>query len=90
MKSSNETNPMKKIQNSISVYVKKYFRHTDLEDISYRFDLIRLFVSHLEVSLPYKPLVANNIRDNIKDTQYQLRKEYLFVQYDNQNYITPA
>ena len=39
-------------------------------------------VSHIEVSLPDKPCIPNNIGETLKGRQRQLWKEALFVQYD--------
>ena len=47
------------------------------------FDQVRPMVSHIEVSLPDKYLTTNNIGEALKDTQRQLWKEALFMQYEN-------
>ena len=41
-------------------------------------------VSHIEVSLPEKPLTPNNIVEALKGPQRQLLKETLFVQYEKE------
>ena len=45
-------------------------------------------VSHLEVCLPKKPPTPNNIVEGLKVPQRQLWKEYLFVQYENNNNVS--
>ena len=39
-------------------------------------------VSHIEVSLPEKPITPNNIGEAIKGPHKQIWKEYLVVKYD--------
>ena len=53
-----------------------------LEVIHYRFDQFRPVVSHIEVSLPEKPLTPDNIGEYLKGTQRYLWKEVFFVKYD--------
>ena len=45
-------------------------------------------VSHIEVSLPEKPITPNNIGESIKGPHEQIGKEYLFVKYDKNKYST--
>ena len=39
-------------------------------------------VSHIEVSIPEKPITTNNIGEAIKGPNKQIWIEYLFVKYD--------
>ena len=45
-------------------------------------------VSHLEVIIPKKPPTLKNIGDALGGPQRQLWKEALFVQYDNNKYVS--
>ena len=45
-------------------------------------------VSHIEVSLPEKPITPNKIGEAIKGTHKQIRKEVLFVKYDKCKFST--
>ena len=55
-----------------------------MEEFRSLFDQIIPVVSHLEVFLPQKPLLAKNIGHAIKGPQHHLWKENLFVQYDKE------
>ena len=45
-------------------------------------------ISHIEVSLPEKPITPNNIGESIKGPRKQIWKEALFVKYDKNKYST--
>ena len=45
-------------------------------------------VSHIEVSLPEKPITTNNIGEAIKGPHKQIWKEYLFVKYDKKTIVS--
>ena len=45
-------------------------------------------VSHIEVSLPEKPITTNNISESIKVPHRQIWKEALFVKYENNKLST--
>ena len=47
----------------ISLFRRKGYQRTDLEEIRSRFYQVRTLVSHLEVRLPKKPPTPNNIGD---------------------------
>ena len=52
-----------------SLFIRKRYQRTYLEDIIPIFDQVRPVVSHLEVNLPEKPLTPNNIGEFLKGTQ---------------------
>ena len=65
----------------IGLFRRKSYQRTDLEDIRSRFDKFVPMVSHLEVSLPEKPISPKNIYGYLKGPHRPFWKEYLFVQY---------
>ena len=62
----------------ISLYRRKRYQRTDLEEIRSRFYQVRPLVSHLEVRLPKKPPTPNNIGGALGGPQRQFWKEALF------------
>ena len=63
--------PRVKYKVKISLFRRKSYQRTYSEYISYRFDQVRPVVSHIEVSLPYKPPTPNNIDEGLKGPQRQ-------------------
>ena len=76
------------MQNLISLFRRKRYRHKYLEDIRYRFDQVRPVVSDLEVCLPDKPITPDNIGEALNGPHGQLRKEALFVQCENNKNVS--
>ena len=54
-------NPWRKSKIKISIFRRKSYQRTDLEDICSRFDQVRPVISHLEVSIAKKTPAPNNI-----------------------------
>ena len=73
---------------NISICRSKSYQRTDLEEICSRFYQVRLVVSHIEGSLPYKPLTPNSICGALKFLKSQFWKEDLFVQYDKNKNVS--
>ena len=67
---------------NISLWRRKRYQSTYLEDIWSRFYQVRPLVSHLVVRLPDKPISPNNVDEALKGPQRQFWKEYLFVQFN--------
>ena len=72
----------------ISLFIRKSYQRTDLEEIHSRFDQFRPVVSHLEVHLPKKPPTPKNIGDALIGTQRKLWKEAFLVQYDKNKNVS--
>ena len=68
----------------ISLCRSRSYQRKYLEDVCSIFGQVRHVVSHIEVSLPEKPLTPNNIVEALKGPQRQLLKEALFVQYEKE------
>ena len=79
--------PWGKSNINISLFRRKIYQRTDLEEIISRFDQVRPVVSHLEVRLPKKPPTLNNIGDALGGTHILFWKEALFVQYDKKKML---
>ena len=58
--------PSGKSKVNISLYRRKSYQRTYLEDICFRFDQVGPVVSHLEVCLPKKPPTLKNIGEGLK------------------------
>ena len=67
--------PQDKSNIKISLYRRKSYQRTDLEEIHSRFDQVIPVVSHHKVTLPKKPLTPNNIVDDLGYPQRQFWKE---------------
>ena len=53
---------------NINIFRSKSYQMTDLEYIWFKFDQVIPVVSHIEVSLPEKPIPPNKIGEAIKGT----------------------
>ena len=51
---------------NISLCRRKSYQRTYIENIRSRFDKVRPVISHIELSVPEKPLTPNNIDENLK------------------------
>ena len=70
----------------ISLWQRKSYHRTDIEEIRLRFYQIRPVVSHLEVYLTDKHLTPKNIGEALKFPQRNFWKENVFVKnYKNEN-----
>ena len=80
-------NPRGKSKFNISPCRRKSYQRKYLEEIFPIFGQFRLVVSHIEFRLPKKPPTPKNISKVLKYPQRKLRKEALFVKYDNNKNI---
>ena len=67
-------NPQGKSKTNISIFRRKSYQITDLEDIRSIFDQVRPVVSNIEVRLPKKPPTPKNIGEGFSIPQRQLCK----------------
>ena len=80
--------PRVKYKVNISLFRRKSYQRTDLEDIHSVFDQVVPVVSHIEVRLPKKPLTPKNIGEVLNGPRRQFLKKDLFVQYDKSKYFS--
>ena len=73
---------------NISLFIRKNYQQTDLEDIRSIFDQVTPVVSHLDIRLPKKPPTLKNIGDALGGLQRKFRKEALFSQYDKNKNVS--
>ena len=66
----------------ISIFIRKSYQRTDIENIWSRFYQVRPMVSHIEVCLLKKPPTPKNIGDALGGPQKNFWREALFVQCD--------
>ena len=80
--------PRGKSHTKISLFRRKSYQRTYIEEICSRFDQVRPVASHLEVRLPKKPPTPKNIGYALGGPQRKFRKEALFVQYDKNKNVS--
>ena len=73
---------------NFSLWGRKSYQRTDLEDICYIFDQVRPVVSHLEFLLQKKHSTPKNIDEYLKVPWRKLQKEALFVNYDKNKNVS--
>ena len=80
--------PSVKYTVNFSLWGRKSYQRTDLEDICYIFDQVRPVVSHLEFRLQKKHATPKNIDEYLKVPWRKLRKEALVVNYDKNKNVS--
>ena len=70
---------------NISLFRRKSYQRTDIEDIRSTFDQVRPLVSHLEFCIPNKPPTPNNIDEILSGLQRLFWKEALFFNMTKTN-----
>ena len=66
---------------NISLWKKKSYQRTYIEEICSKLDQVRPVAPNIEVCIPKKTLTPNDIGVDLKGSQRKFLKEYLFVEH---------